>query len=510
VSVEPVDPDRFMIGVLGPDPTLLNTLETLQIDGSNSTVVRHLTIDALPEQALALRSLNALFIHDVDTATLSPAQREAVRLWVALGGQLIIGGGLNGQRAASGLGDLLPADIGGGVRQADLSPLEALGAGQLPTDARQGSISELLPHPGAEDLSAGAGLIYRVRYGIGSISIAAFDLSQLRGWVGEPVLWRHAIRSIPLFNPGYGSRTNQTSLIETVLQIPGLGLPSPGILLFFLFGYIIVIGPINYVILRRLRKLEWAWLTVPVIVAAFSGGLYLVGFGLRGSQSQLNQVTIIQGVENQQQALATGFVALFSPSRSNYTVSFPPATLLHETRGWDNVTSQTAPVVISESGAELRDLLVDIASVQTLVAETPVDLASPVASQIQTGQSGPQGEIRNTSGETLDHALVVSGGAFVDLGDLAPGTARSFDFSGMAQNFPWAVSIPEEGLFNRKNLLNSLFGGDATLYPNGTGPFGDTGVYLVAWGAQPTLPVRVDGREQSQTGYTLYVIRLNS
>jgi hypothetical protein len=74
------------------------------------------------------------------------------------------------------------------------------------------------------------------------------------------------------------------------------------------------------------------------------------------------------------------------------------------------------------------------------------------------------------------------------------------------------VRLPESGLFNRKQLLNSLFSGDSSRFAGAGAPNGalDTeGVYLLAWSAQPTLPVRVDGREQQQSGLTLYIIRLN-
>jgi hypothetical protein len=167
-----------------------------------------------------------------------------------------------------------------------------------------------------------------------------------------------------------------------VLQIPGLGLPPTGTLLLFMLFYVLVIGPVNYFVLRRLRRLEWAWLSVPLIVATFAGGLYLIGFGLRGSQSQISQVTVIQASEGQPQGLATGFVALFSPRRASYTVGFPAQTLIHETRSFDDLASDTSPVTVADGSVELRDLLVDIASVRTLVAEASVDVAVPVEGQI--------------------------------------------------------------------------------------------------------------------------------
>ncbi len=70
--------------------------------------------------------------------------------------------------------------------------------------------------------------------------------------------------------------------------------------------------------------------------------------------------------------------------------------------------------------------------------------------------------------------------------------------------------MPEEGIFNRKTLVNALFNGEATLFSTGSGPLGDTSTYVLAWAAQPSLPVRINGAEQSQQGYTLYVVQLRS
>ncbi|MDZ4720861.1 MAG: hypothetical protein SH847_20580 [Roseiflexaceae bacterium] len=508
VSIDPIDSDKFVIGVVGSDPTLLNTLETLQISGSNGTVVRHLQDNELPDQALALRGLNSLFIADADTSQLSVPQRESISLWATLGGQLIIGGGVGGQRAAAGLTALLPADVGLTVAEGDITALVQVGNGPLPSGSSRAPLSELRPRSGAVDLSKGAGLLYRSNYGVGSVTIAAFDLGLLRGWLGEPTLWGTVVTSIPLFTPGIGSRTNQTSILQSVLQLPGLGLPSAWTLLLFLVGYTLVIGPINYFVLRRLRRLELAWLSVPLVVIIFAGGLYIAGFGLRGSQSQLSQVTVVQASEGQQRALATGFVALFSPRRANYTVGFPSATLIHETRSFDDISARTTPVMIDEQRAELRDLLIDIASVRTLVAELPIDAPPTIESSVESSDQGVHGQIRNSGGIALDNVLVVRGGSFVDIGSLAPGASANFDFNSAARNFPWGVNLPEEGLFNRKTLVNSLFNGDATLYATGSGPLGDTGAYVIAWTNQPSLPMQIDSHDQVQNGYTLYVIRL--
>ncbi len=510
VVLEPVDADRFVIGVVSSDPTLLNSLETLSFAGSNGTLVRHLQAESIPDQALALRGLNALFLHDTDSSKLSARQQEAIRLWAALGGQLIVSGGTGGQAAASGIADILPAEIGSQVSDGDISGLLQLGKEQLPSGATRAPLANLHVRAGANDTSNGAQLIYTTGYGAGSTTVTAFDFALLRGWQDEPTVWEHSITSLALFAPANGSRTNQTSLIQAGLQLPGLGLPSTATLLIFLLGYVLVIGPLNYLVLRRLRRLEWAWVSVPLIVSIFAGGLYLVGFGLRGNQSQLSQITVVQASEGQNHALATGFVALFSPRRETFTIGFPPETLIHETRGFDDVAGGITPVVVSEARSELRDVLVDIASIRTFVGEAPIDQAPLVESHIQVTSNEARGEIRNASNLALDNVIVVRGGMFVDLGSLAPGVAANFDFAGAGRNFPWAVTIPESGIFNRKTLINTLFNGESTLYSSGTGPLGDTGVYMIAWSNRPSMPIQINNLEQSQQGYTLYVVRLRA
>ena len=60
-------------------------------------------------------------------------------------------------------------------------------------------------------------------------------------------------------------------------------------------GYILLIGPINYLVLRRLDRREWAWLTMPVLIVVFAVGAYGIGSLLRGSAVIVNEVAIVRG-----------------------------------------------------------------------------------------------------------------------------------------------------------------------------------------------------------------------
>ncbi len=511
VSLDAADEGVFLVGVLSSDPAMLNSLSSLQIAGFSSTLVRHLDAAELPEHTALLRGINALFLHDIDSAVLSAAQRDALGLWVSLGGQLFVSGGVGGQKAAAGLADLLPVQLGGALAQGDLTALAGLaGAGALPNPAA--ALSPAQPRAGAEQLPPGSGLLFRWRYGSGLVTVSTFDFASLRGWASESALWGKLLVRQPILAPGYTARLSQTSLLERgVLRLPSLNLPSTGVVLAFLLLYVLVIGPINYLALRRMRRLEWAWLTVPLVVLVFSCGLYAVGAGLRGGQSQLSQAAIVQGVEGQPRAFATGFIGLFSPRRASYTVGFPAQALVGGSPSRFTQSDQFDAVVADDSGARSIRVLADVVSVTTFVAEQMVDLPVAVQSSLTSDAAGVHGEVRNTGAGGLEDVLIVRGDTFARLGALAPGASQQLAANSLQQGFPSSVGLADSGTFNRQEILRVLFDRDAVRLRNSgvsAGLSDDQGVYLLGWVRLPIIGATIDGQDATQTGLTLYVIRL--
>jgi hypothetical protein len=515
VNLESFDESVFLIGVVSSDPALLNSLEAQQVAGFSNTRVRHITTSGLPESPAELRGLNALFLHDVDTAALGPAQREAIGLWVSQGGQLVISGGVNAQKVSGGLLDLLPVQAPGALVQGDLAPLAGLAnTNTLPPNANI-AISQAQPRPQAEQVPPGSGLIYRWRYGSGLVLFSAFYLSSLRGWAGEGALWGQLLERQPTLLPGAGATLHRFNLLDRgVLDLPALNLPSTWTILLFLLIYILIIGPLNYVVLRRLRRLEFAWLTIPLIVLSFAAGLYLVGRVVRGGQPQFNQVAVVQGVEGQNRGAATSFIGLFSPSRSSYTLAFPAATLVSSGSSRSFLMSRFDTVVADEAGAPTLDVFADVASVTTIVAEAAIDLPLNVQSSLMLDGSGVAGEIRNTGTTALEDVTIVRGDMFAQLGTLAPGANQQVSSASMRPSFPNSLSLANSTVFDRQSMMNLLFDRDAIRLRNpglpSIGSSSAEGVYLLAWIKQPSIPIDVNGQTAAQNGLTLYVIRLQT
>ena len=81
-------------------------------------------------------------------------------------------------------------------------------------------------------------------------------------------LWR---RLVPARAPGTALSGDDSQIVQAATQLPSLALPPIEGLVALLGGYILLIGPINYLVLRHFDKREWAWVTMPALIVASVG-----------------------------------------------------------------------------------------------------------------------------------------------------------------------------------------------------------------------------------------------
>jgi len=132
-----------------------------------------------------------------------------------------------------------------------------------------------------------------------------------------------------------------------------------------------------------------------------------------------------------------------------------------------------------------------------------------VESALRFDGSDLAGEVRNVGRVAIEEAIVVHQGMFQELGDLMPGDSARFDFSGSRGSFPFGVTISDDRMFNRRQILFQLFN-NTLMRPSIGSPLDAQGVYLIGWSATPAVPLEMNGRSASQQGVTLFVIRLRT
>ncbi len=498
--------------------------------------VAYLDLDELPSASPAWNALNVLILNDVDTGKLTTAQNQALRDWLMAGGHLVITGGPNWQKTTAGLADLLPVEISGSASVFSLSALKDLtgnGVGAGPFVAAQGRVTAGRVLAAQDDLPLAA----QQEWGAGTMTWLALDLAlaPLRDWAGNEHLWRTLLggtQSSTLWN---NPSINGWSARDGLRSIPSLALPSTLQMVLFLLAYTVLVGPVNYWVLRRMGRRELAWFSIPALILLFSGLAYVTGFQLRGGEVIINRLSLVHGTAGAEVAQARSLIGIFSPSRASYDVGFAEGTLIRplvdDTFGGLGGQSQ-ATVEQQGDRTVLRDLQVDVSGLRAFRADSL--LAAPaVSADLAIDTSSPPrltGRVTNRSTITLSNAGLLVGESVFALGELTPGQSVQVNerlslgraTRSTAPN-PAGVSYGYTPFFYQIDIGKLVGGNNYWNDPNLnrryqllqaflTPPEGDSGavqsVTFFAWSNEYLWPVEVAGNESEvldTVGYFLDV-----
>ncbi len=92
--------------------------------------------------------------------------------------------------------------------------------------------------------------------------------------------------------------------------------------------YIVIVGLVNFTLLRRWRRLEWGWVTTAGIAVLFAFALYISGSMRRPKQVQLDDITVYRMDTRSPVAAVQIDLRVSSPSRLATTVSVGPDAVL--------------------------------------------------------------------------------------------------------------------------------------------------------------------------------------
>ena len=516
-----VDVNRLVVGIVAERAgDIIGSIDLPP--GTNGVAPLTVAIDpaGLPARVEAWGTLDRLVWQDTDSASLSTEQLAALRGWVAGGGRLVIVGGTAGPSSLSAFPDLmLPYRP---TATTDVAPA-SLGAllGEVPDSA--GDMVAL-----SGELSGGRALVSvgdRVvaadrQYGAGTVTIVGFDPTV--EWIATTDtatrLWGQLLPPRSQGGPVLG---DDSQIVSAASQLPSLALPPIGGLIALLVAYILLIGPINYLVLRRLDKREWAWVTMPVLIVVFAAGAYGFGTLLRGSDLIINEVAIVRGSPGATDGTAQIYLGVFSPARGSYQLRVPGGALLSSPINGDFLggdgTSATLDVLQGDP-AQVRNLGVGFGSLRTVRAETAMDVPL-VQAELRLEGGRLKGSVTNASTEALLKPAVVLGGTVAKLADLAPGATATVDVALQPVQLGQQLSDKIVGpvfcgdssqmgadasrLYARHTIVDQL-----TFDPNMgfTGQLPADGAVILAWSDHELLPVEIQGSTPRRTGNVLWFL----
>jgi hypothetical protein len=492
-----------------------------------------MTAADLPDRPEPLRGIETL-IWAADSTSVTEAQRLSLERWIAAGGQLVVLGGPDWQARAAAFAELLPVEAMTAVDDASLGPLANWigapppdGAATLTTSVgalRDGAVSLVSSDDGALFASIGRGA--------GRVAWLGVDLATepFRAWPGAPLLWTRVVPddrlAIQFGGPGLLEEEVANLMTQALSNLPALEVPPAELLLAVIVGYILLIGPISYIVLRRLDRRELAWITAPLLVLVFSAGSYGIGASMKGSDIIVNEIAVARSTTGGTAASVSSFAGIFSPSRSTYDLTVRGDALFSalQNTAFGGGVATTPLTYATEQGdpSHLRGLAVSVFGLQAVRAETIVPYTPALHVEWSFTIGSIEGTITNEGSASMEDVAVISQGGGVLVGSLAPGASRAFTLSvrnlngssasdmvyGPA-NFDPTSGAAQRQMQVRRQVIDALVGYGG----GGPGRFGeagggiDRGPFIIGWQADASLmPVEVDGHEVQRYAQAVEVL----
>jgi hypothetical protein len=457
----------------------------------------------------------------------------ALEDWVKRGGHLVVAVGSAWQSVEdSFLAPMLPVVATGQEQVGSLAALETFaGAGAtkqiMPEAKTKAMVTKLglVPGRSAKVLSATGDLplVVRGSYGFGRVTVIGLDVDQrpFADWADRPLFWIKALdlrprggdsqNNVVAFRGG-GRRimtVNQGDLVQTLRQaleqFPGVKLVPFGWVAFFIFLYILLIGPGDYFFLKKvLKRMEFTWITFPVIVVTVSLLAYYAAYVVKGNELRVNKIDVVDIDQPSGMIRGSAWMNIFSPQNRDYDVSVVPISLEQEvpastepTRapgtevmvswfgnpqtgfggmgqggrlGFSSGGYEYQPIGAAESLSNLR---IAIWSTKCLTARWFGTLPQKFIDGEfkRSGHDGVEGTLTNHLDIPLNDVILAYGRQVYELSSLAPGEVKRIDASKHTRHLTGLLSerVPmaanqwnnPTGPIDRANLMLSLMFSDA-------------------------------------------------
>ncbi len=128
------------------------------------------------------------------------------------------------------------------------------------------------------------------------------------------------------FTPSVSDTHSKTQLLSMLESFEGIAVIKFSWVAIFLIFYVLLIGPFDYFFLKKVvKRLEWTWITFPVIVISVSAISYIAAYKYKGTELRLNKIDVVDIDTQNSQVFGHTWFTIFSPRIQNYTVGLEPA-----------------------------------------------------------------------------------------------------------------------------------------------------------------------------------------
>lgn len=450
------------------------------INQSSSLTSSNLTAATFPTQVAVLENFDVMVLDDFASNTLSRQQWQALQIWVNQGGLLIEVGGAQWQRTLGSVPTsllpvtpnttqtlpagtrLLPITGESGQKVAFNQPVTATGASLRKQDGTFSNNSVMLSNGSTP-------LIVQSRQGQGTICYVAFDLADtpILVWPGISDLWKVLLQStlgdrLLISNTvlGYPSGPGHLLAHGGVLALTEVATPfNFWIVGILLLGYVLSIGPIRYLLMKRYHwPRGWDWRILFACALVFSLlGYSIAAFQHRGALAD-NSVSLIrfnQGNAATTQIHTTTYRGIFVPDQGDISMNFSGNSLVQPLAGATLARSSAAfalnplPATVEAQGGGTKIQLRDLASwsFHPVIQEQDQQIQGGLTTHLALHNDTIEGTVTNNLSTALNDVYVLLPHQFVHIAHLAVGETQTVKLTLANHNItgPLADAIAHQG-----------------------------------------------------------------
>jgi len=452
-----------------------------------------LTAEDLPQDIKAMVGFDILIVSNFDTGTLSAEQLNTLEKWVEDGGTLVIGTGASWKKTYSPLPESLKKfSVSGNESVSSPVELEKFSGSEfsenVSLNAVNGNIGFEYEIEGAESkdsdiLTEGQDieldkaqevksveteeeklifsdhkneviigdsirpLAVKYIHGSGRILFLTFDpgADPVASWNGRQSFWEKllfhssSITRVYQEMPGYYSSSYSNSYYFDDLsgEVPEDKSPPFMFMFITIAVYIIVVGPVIYIFLKRKDRRDYNWIAIPAAAFAFLLVIYLVGFKTRYRTAVLNTVSVINlDMESQKADILTG-MGIFNNKRGDLKLTYSEKDNID----FNIAQSGTRSYVVYGEGKEPEGRLVsrmvltepvnyelfDVSMWEPkyLTAKKSEPFQDRIINSVQIKDGKVKAVINNITKYDLMDAFITIGSNFISAGDIPSGQQKT-------------------------------------------------------------------------------------
>lgn len=379
----------------------------------------------LPGDGVAWATVRLLVAHAPELTRASATDQQALRDWIAAGGQMLIF-----PRSDADLRDpAIRALVGDDVQRVALAEGDSLAGSRslVPEGARGFGLrgSRLRPEPFGGSARLGFGRVYVATFD-GAVQ-PFVDAPETRA-LAQAILQTPRTHGVtrPILPYGgqddvqvesfYGQGPSFTTLRSALDPNEGYR-PALGLVAIVLLIYVLVVGPVNFTFVGRTHRPTVALMTTPAAAAACLVLLLGVGYLGKGTRTRYRRVEVVEVVEGDREGVGRRYAGLFLTRPSTFDLESPARGVIRTVRG----AGGEAPPTADHSGE--RPVLRDVRGRLWETVFVREDRMTDLEGAIRFERAGRRlVAVRNQTPHTIRGAVVIDAvGSVYSVGDIAPG-----------------------------------------------------------------------------------------